>query len=262
MTPETRDARWRMLRDLNLTAHDELLISLVASGRMEELVTQFARSASSIDALPETVAAAVRSASREVLGPVTKAATEQVKAAHATLAASTGHEVASSATAYLDREFQRRRFTVSAGVLLVGVLVMLLVGYVGHSLGARSSISTNTTIAAIANRPDTQTVLSLLAANPDLKASIGTWCGSGTGRVTVVEGVRNCSLPLWIDGRSAAPAQTPNAGPLVSMWNAGASFLNRFSGPTIAFAFLILGVLLRKIILTVGKAPGVKWLTT
>ncbi|WP_152048786.1 hypothetical protein [Aureimonas psammosilenae] len=246
ITPETRDTRWRMLRDLNLTANDELLISLVASGRMEELVAQFARSASSIDALPETVAAAVRKAAKEAVGPVAAAATRQVEAVQAKAVADLGPAIAEAATNFFEAETMRRRKAESAFGAMFALLLAAIFAFGGYWVGTIRSAEVTSQAAALALRPDFPTIWKLAQGNSDLATAIGTYCASGSGRVVVTaDNLRNCAVSLWIDGKGMVIPPTTNRNyPLASIWAAGSTWLNGFRPLTILGMGLAAGLFL------------------
>lgn len=248
LAPEARDLAWRRMSDIGLSPDDPTVVYLAVGGLLEQAA---ATVPAAIDAIP----AKVEEAAKRAVGPVAKAASARVEAAHAALAEQTGEAVALAATAHFERADRRRDFGI--GLHLIGLLVAVAVGcgLLGWSLGRSNVAGIATEWAALASRADSSAWLGLVRSNGDLNLTLRTYCGPGAAAVVTVQGGRACNVPLWLEG-SAAPAAGAARGVYTGMvdWLAGWGPLWLLGGGLLA------GLLGRKALLTVTRARPVAWL--
>ncbi|UIY45807.1 hypothetical protein [Methylobacterium radiotolerans] len=248
LAPEARDLAWRRMSDIGLSPDDPTVVYLAVGGLLEQAA---ATVPAAIDALP----ARIEEAAKRAVGPVAKAATARVEAAHAALAEQTGEAVAVAATAHFERADRRRDFGI--GLHLIGLFVAVAVGcgILGWSVGRSNVAGIATEWAALASRTDSSAWFGLVRSNGDLNLTLRTYCGPGAAAVVTVNGGRACNVPLWLDG-SAAPAAGVGRGIYTGLvdWLAGWGPLWLLGGGVLA------GLFGRKILLAFASTGPVAWL--
>lgn len=248
LDPEARDLAWRRMSDIGLSPDDPTVVYLAVGGLLERAATTVP---AAIDALP----ARVEEAAKRAVGPVSKAATARVEAAHAALADRTGEAVAAAAMEHFQRADRRRDFGI--GLRLIGLLVAVAVacGVIGWGLGRSNVVGLATEWAALGARNDSSAWLGLARSNPDLNLTLRTYCGAGASAVLTVNGGRACNVPLWLEG-STAPASGATRGIYTGLidWLAGWGPLWLLGGGLLA------GLLGRKALLAFFQTGPVAWL--
>jgi len=248
LDPAARDLAWRRIADLGLSPDDPTVIYLAVAGLLEAAAKTIP---GAIDALP----ARIEEAAKRAVGPVAKAATARVEAAHAALAEQTGEAVAVTALAHFERADRRRDFGIGLKLIALVVAIALGFGIAGWGLGRSNVTGIATEWAALAARTDSPSWFNLARSNADLALTLRTYCGPGAQQVITVNGGRACNVPLWLEG-SAAPAARASRGVYTGLvdWLAG-------WGPLwLIGAGLLAGLFGRKALLGFFSTGPVAWL--
>lgn len=248
LDPATRDLAWRRMSDIGLSPDDPTVVFLAVGGLLEHAAATLP---AAIDALP----ARIEDAAKRAVGPVAKAATARVEAAHAALAEQTGEAVATAAVAHFERADRRHDFGIGLKLIALLVAIGLAAGIAGWSLGRGNVTGIATEWAGLASRTDSGAWFRLARSNPDLALTLRTYCGPGAPAVINVQGARACNVPLWLEGNAA-----PAAGTTRGVYTGLIDWLAAWGPAWLIGAGLLAGLLGRKILrMFVGWRP-VAWL--
>ena len=201
--PAIRETMWRRIGDLQLSPDDPTVVFLAVAGVLE-------KAAIDIPAAVSDFPQKVREAAKEAMEPVTATAVaatrEKIAAELAKTVEETKGAVRLAATDALGelskREKSQARLLQIAGVCLVAALA----GGLGYAAGRADDAGIRRGGEALAARADAESWLALMRANGDLTKTLRDNCGADGKGVYVVQGVRACAPPLWLDGPPRAPA--------------------------------------------------------
>lgn len=193
LDPATRDLAWRRMMDIGLTPDDPTVVYLAVGGLLEQAARTIPES---LDAVPERV----EQAAARAVGPVARAASARVEAAHAALAERTGEAVATAAAGHFTRLERSRAREVGIWAAAIVLGSGILCGSTGYWLGRRDTLGLDATWVSLSQRPDASTWLNLIAANPDLRGQMSLSCPPARLKTDVASSRRYCELPLWTEG--------------------------------------------------------------
>lgn len=197
---ERRDRLWTIMLQNSLTPDDVNVYFLGAAGVLEKIAEMVT---ASNDALP----ASMKAVGRELIADVSKAATVQASASLNRMSSEAASSMLSTVKAAVAETAASQRVKLGLGIVGAFVAVALVAGIVGFSTGRANVSGVASEWAATVSRNDSRTWLGLMAANPDIDASIRNYCGTGSPRARVFNGARACEVPLWLEG-APAPAAT------------------------------------------------------
>ncbi len=249
--PATKETMWRRIGDLQLSPDDPTVVFLAVAGVLEKAAQDIP---AAVAAFPQQV----REAAQQSIEPVTTAAIaatrEKITAELAKTVEETKGEVRRAAAMALrelcSREESRARFLTIAGLCLIAALA----GGFGYGAGRGNEADIQRGSEALALRADAESWLTLMRANTDLTRTLRENCGVGGKGAYLVQGVRACAAPLWLDGPPGAPGNAIGRGITVLSWIGGLS--------TTAWSVfgVAVGFFMRKIIVEFGRRRSVRWL--
>ncbi len=222
-----------------------------AAGKLDKAARELPRAVSEF---PEKV----REAARDAIGPLTAAAIVAARAKlgkeiEKTVEETKGEvrQAAAEALREVSEQSQERTRLLTGAVLVV---VALFAGGLGYGVGRLDHSEMRREAESLALRADAEDWLQLARVNTDLKGTLRDNC---TGKADfLVQGVRACSVPLWLE-RPAGPAVGGAEAPIgLSVGN-----IVRESGPMLWVVLgLVGGVFVRKIIVQSSRLRSARWL--
>lgn len=246
---ERRDRLWRLMLETGMTPDDEATYFLAASGVLEKVADIVT---ASNDALPDKMNAV----GKRLVAQVGEAATAQASANLNRMSSEAASSMFETVKEAIAETVASQRVKLGLGIIGAFVGVAVVAGTVGWSAGSRNVAGVATEWAATVSRNDSQRWLSLLAANPDIEASIRNYCGTGSPRARVFNGARACEVPLWLDA-APAPAAT---GTVAAVSSTVLDWLYGW-GPIWLLTFgLLAGLLGRKLLRATVAWKPVRWL--
>lgn len=195
-----RDRMWAMMLELGMTPDDEMTFYLLASGVLQSV-------SNIITASNEALPAKMKAVGRELVADVSKAATVQATSSLNRMTSEAASSMFETVKAAIAETVASQRVKLGLGIIGAFVAVAVVAGTVGWSAGSRNVSGVATEWAGTVARNDSRTWLGLMAANPDIDASIRNYCGTGSPRARVFNGARACEVPVWLDA-APAPAAT------------------------------------------------------
>lgn len=248
--PAIRETMWRRIGDLQLSPDDPTIVFLAVAGVLEKAAVDIP---TAMSGFPQRVQDAAKEAVKPLTDAAVAAARENVAAEIARMAEETKGEIRQAATNAL-RELSSRREGQARLFQIVGLcLVAALGGGLGYGAGRTDEAQLRQGAEALTARADADSWLALMRANGDLTKTLRDNCDRGKG-VYVVQGVRACAPPLWLDAPPGAPANAAGRGLSVMGWIAGM--------PAAVWATLGLaaGALLRRFLLEFRRSRSMRWL--
>jgi hypothetical protein len=241
----TRDRGWRMLTDIGLSPDDPVAIVLVFTVLLSNATTVVPKA---LNALPSRIAKATNQASGQIANTIS------TNLQQSDFSKKIGRAVARSAAAYFHSAQMLHRLRVSSVIVLATVAVIFVSFHLGIYLGwvDAESVANHWTVLGAA--PDGATWLHLAQMNRNLTGALAA-CDAPASKGFVINGVRACNVPLWLE------APIPEA----ITFGYGArlqSFVTSASSAEMYFALVgfTLGTIGRKVIKATFSWRPIRWL--
>lgn len=246
---ERRDRLWSIMLQNSLTPDDVNVYFLGAAGVLEKVADMVT---ASNDALP----AKMNAVGKRLVAQVGEAATAQATANLNRMSSEAAASMFETVKAAIAETVASQRVKLGAGLIGGAVAIFLAGNVLGWNVGSSNVSSVSTEWAATVARNDSRTWLQVMAANPDLNASIRNYCGTGSTRARVVNGARACDVPLWLEG-AVAPAST---GTVSGVSSSVLDWLYGW-GPVWLLTFgLLAGLLGRKLLRATVSWKPLRWI--
>lgn len=248
--PALRETMWRRIGDLQLSPDDPTIVFLAVAGVLE-------KAAVDIPAAVSDFPKKVREAAKEAVEPVAAAAVattrEKVAAELAKGVEETKGAVrlaaADALQALSSRKENQARFLQIAGLCAATAIG----GGLGYAAGHADAVEIRRGGEALTARSDAGSWLALMRVNSDLTKTLRDNCGTGGKGVYVVQGVRACAPPLWLDAPPGTPTNSGGRAFTLLDWIADL--------PAIWVALgVMVGFSARRLLMEFGRSRSIRWL--
>jgi len=249
--PAIRETMWRRIGDLQLSPDDPTIVFLAVAGVLE-------KAAVDIPAAVADFPQKAREAARDAIEPVTAAAIAAAREKAAAEFARTiedGKDAMRLAAADALQKHAGRQESQARVLRIFGFCLVASLGVVfGYAGGRADQLQIRHGAEVLAARADAESWLDLMRANGNLTKTLRDNCDAGGKAGYVVQGVRACALPLWLDASPGAPARGAGRVFTVVGWIAGV--------PTALWVALgvTIGFLTRRVAVELGRSRSIRWL--
>jgi hypothetical protein len=248
---EAKELAWRRIADLGMTPDDPTVVFLAVAGILEKAASDVPRAAAA-------VSQEIENAARRAVGPVAEAAMVATRASMTrgaeAVVEGARNEIRDAAAKAFDELSARSRVKTTVLSILGVLIVAVVAAGLGYGAGRGQRVLVERQGQALALRADAEHWFDLVAANGDLAKTLRENCASGAKAAYLVQGVRACSVPLWLERPpGAAPASEALSVSAMLDWTNMPGFLWAALG-------VLAGVLLRKLLVEIGARGSIRWL--